>query len=341
MSEFTIPWQSLVDAAPDGLFVVDPGGAVCYANAAALTLLGLPSPDGVAADEWLAHRAAEGQAGLDDSIRQQVLKALTDVGQVRLSLPEAQPAFLLLQTEALEGGGVVGRVRRDYEVEASEIIAVLVHELRLPMTSIMGYARMLATIGVESLNEMQRQFIDTIDRNVKRLDRDLSAVQDMTRVDRRKLKLNMIPQSVADVAAHVLAELQPMIVEKGHRITLDFPTDLPPVQADAERLGQILHILLDNAVKYTPAGGEITLRGRVVDGAVQIDVVDNGPGIPAAEQAQIFSKFFRGEAEHIRAHPGLGLNLYIARGLAEVQGGRLEFESVEGQGSTFSLTLPR
>ncbi len=331
MSEFTIPWQSLVDAAPDGLFVVDPGGAVCYANAAALSLLGLPAPGGMLADEWLA--------GLDDSSRQQALKTIADVGQVRLSLPEAQPAFLLLQTEALEGGGVVGRVRRDYEVEASEIIAILVHELRLPMTSIMGYARMLATIGVESLNEMQRQFIDTIDRNVKRLDRDLSAVQDMTRVDRRKLKLNVMPQSVAEVAAQALAGLEPLIEEKGHHISLDLPADLPPVQADAERLEQILHILLDNAVKYTPTGGEITLQGSVVDGTVQIDVVDNGPGIPVTEQAQIFSKFFRGEAEHIRAHPGLGLNLYIARGLVEMQGGRLWFESVEGQGSTFSLTL--
>lgn len=332
MSEFEIPWRSLVEAAPDGVFVIDAEGQVRYANTAALTLLGLPLPEGASVTQWLAD--------LGDLGSRQLLQTITGRGQTRLYLPDATHKHLLLEAEALNDGGTMVRVRRDYEVEASEIIAILVHELRLPMTSIMGYAKMLRTIGAESLSDMQRQFLDTIDRNVKRLDSDLMAVQDMTRVDRRKIKLNVLSQSVSQTVAQVLGDLEPLIAEKGHTITRDFPDDLPPVQADTERFRQILHILLDNAIKYTPAGGQIMVRARTSNGMVQIDVVDNGLGMSGEEQAQLFTRFFRGEDERVREYPGLGLNLYIARGLAELQGGRFWFESTAGKGSTFSFTLP-
>ncbi len=332
MSTFSIPWQALADSSPDGLFVVTDDGTVAYANQAALTLLGLPAPNDAQVDRWLAD--------LGDLNSRLLLKTLAEHGHTRLFLPDAAHRHLYVEAIPLPGGGTLARVRRDYEVEASEIIAILVHELRLPMTSIMGYAKMLATVGAESLSDMQRQFLDTIDRNVRRLDSDLTAVQDMTRVDRRKINLKPNHQSVSDTVAAVLHALQPLIDEKGHQVTLDLPADLPLVWADAERLRQVLHILLDNAVKYTPAGGQITVRGRSQEGQVQVDVCDNGPGIPPEEEALVGTKFFRGESEAVRAYPGLGLNLYVARGLVELQGGRLWFESRPGEGCTFSFTLP-
>lgn len=333
MSKFEIPWQTLIDSAPDGWCVLDADGAVRYANAAALSLLGLPSPDGTTVSDWLA--------GLGETSRDLLLRTWEQGGQVRLHLPHAEHKHLVFEAEQLTGGeGMLGRVRRDYEVEASETIAITVHELRIPMTSILGYAKMLLTTGGESLSDAQRQFLNTINRNVERLNRDLAAVQDMTRVDRAKVRLTRGPQFPARVAAQVLDELRPLVQEKGHHVTLDFPEGLPPVQADAERLEQILRILLDNALKYTPPNGQIRLQGRVAGDGVQIDVIDNGLGIPAAEQDRVFSKFFRGEAEQIRAYPGLGLNLHIARGLVTLQGGQLRFSSTPGQGSTFSFTLP-
>jgi signal transduction histidine kinase len=231
-------------------------------------------------------------------------------------------------------------VRRDYEVEASEVVAITAHELRIPMTSIMGYAKMMMTIGAESLSDMQKQFLETIDRNVKRLNSDLLMVQDMTRVDRDRVKLAFAPKAPSNVATEVLEDLATLIEEKGHQVTLDLPNELPAVRADAERFRQILHILLDNALKYTPEGGEICINGHVTDGMVQIDVTDDGLGILPDEQEKIFTKFFRGEDERIRDYPGLGLNLYIARGLARLQGGQLWFKSRAGKGSTFSFTLP-
>jgi signal transduction histidine kinase len=332
-TDFEISWQSLVEAAPDGVCVVDARGTVRYANPAALDLLGLKAPDGALAAEWLAD--------LDDPNCDLLLKAIADRGQMRFVLPKGAHKHLFLAAEPLEDtDDTLIRVRRDYEVEGAETTAILVHDLRLPMTSIMGYSKMLLTVGAESLNDTQRQFLDTIERNVQRLESNLSAAQDMTRIDRGRINLTLDAQSPASVAAQVLDEFQPSVAEKGHKVDFEFADDLPPVQADLERLKQILRILLDNAVKYTPSGGEIRLRGRVAGEMVQIDIQDNGLGIDLAEQGQIFSKFFRGEDERIREYHGLGLSLYIARGLTQLQGGRLWFESTPGQGSTFSFTLP-
>jgi signal transduction histidine kinase len=332
MSKFDIPWQALIDAAPDGVFVLDADDTVQYANAATLTLLDLPAPDGTPLVEWLYD--------LGDLSRHLLLKTIQERGQVRIHLPDAKHPFLHIEAESLEGGGVLCRVCRDHVGEAAETVAHIVHELRLPMTSIMGYAKMMMTIGAESLNDMQRQFLETIDRNVRRLDSDLLAVHDMTRVDRGIVKLSLAPRSPNVAAEQVLREFRALVEEKGHQVTLNLPEELPKVRADGDRFKQVFRILLDNALKYTPAGSQINLHGHVADGMVQIDVSDNGPGMPAADQEQVFEKFFRGEGEQIREHSGLGLNLYIARGMVELQGGRLWFESTQGQGSTFSFTLP-
>jgi signal transduction histidine kinase len=333
MSKFDIPWQALIDTSPDGVFVLDADETVQYANAATLTLLDLPVPAGTPVFEWLDN--------LGDLSRHLLLKTIRERDQVRIHLPDAQHPFLRIQAESLEGeGAVLCRVSRDHIGEAAETIAHIVHELRLPMTSIMGYAKMMMTIGAESLNDMQRQFLETIDRNVKRLDSNLLAVHDMTRVDRGVVKLSLAPRSPNVAAEQVLKEFRTLVEEKGHQVTLDLPEELPKVRADGDRFKQVFRILLENALKYAPAGSQINLRGHVADGMLQVDVSDNGLGMPAVDQEQVFEKFFRGEGEQIREHSGLGLNLYIARGMVELQGGRLWFESTQGQGSTFSFTLP-
>lgn len=333
MSKLDIPWQMMIDSAPDGLFVLDADDAVQYANTAALTLLGLTAPDGAPVFEWMDD--------LGDLGRHLIRKTIQERGQTGLYLPDAEYKFLLFQAESLPGAeGALCRVRHDHKVEAAEDIAHIVHELRLPMTSIMGYAKMMMTIGAESLNDMQRQFLEVIDRNVKRLDSNLLAVHDMTRVDRSVVKLAPGPRSLSVAVEQELEEFRSLVEEKGHQVTLDVPDDLPNVQSDPDRLTQSIHILLDNALKYTPSGGQISVRGRAADGMVQIDVVDSGVGISGDDQERMFEKFFRSETALVREYPGLGLNLYIARGMVELQGGQLWFESTEGEGSTFSFTLP-
>ncbi len=332
-AQFDIPWQKLIDNDPNGVCILDATGTVRYANAAALALLSLEAPNGAPAADWFAD--------LGDLNRDLVLKTIKQYGEVRLHRPEAEIKYLVFAAEPLaEGSGILCRIHRDDEVEAAETMAILIHDLRLPLTSIMGYAKMLLTIDAESLSDMQSQFLNTIDRNVQRLEHNLSAVQDMTRIDRGKINLTLTCISPVDAGTQVLDELTGLVEEKGHDVTCDFPDDLPPVYADAERFRQTLRILLENAAKYTPPGGKIGLCGHETGDLVQIDLTDNGPGIPFAEQKKIFSKFFRGEDEKIREYHGLGLNLYIARGITLLQNGQLWFESTPGTGSKFSLTLP-
>jgi signal transduction histidine kinase len=333
MSRIEIPWQQLVETAREGVCVVDGQGAVQYANPAACSLLGLAAPAGTPLAEWLL--------GLHEGHRSALLQLFRDGGQIWLDGVGTQRNYLRCEAEWWEDAGVtVGRIYRDYEVESAHTVGIMIHELRLPMTSIMGYAKMLLSIDAEGLTDLQRQFLDTINRNVERLNRDLSAMQEMSRLERRKLNLTPLPQSVAVAVRQVLEEFESLIEARGHQVALDFPPDLPPVWVDPERLRQVLRILLDNACKYTPANGKVQVAGRSRDRMVQIDVRDNGLGIPAAEQRKVFTRFFRGEADAIREHTGLGLGLYIARGLVALHGGELWFESTRGQGSTFSFTLP-
>ena len=333
MSKLEISWQALIDTSLDGLFVLDADEKVQYANAAALTLLGLPAPAGASVLEWLDK--------LGVMSRHLLHKTIQERGQVQLYLPDTEYESLSFQAEALPGGeGILCHVRRDHLADGAETLAHIVHELRLPLTSLMGYTKMLMTIGAESLNDMQRQFLETIDRNVKRLDGNLLSIHDMTRVDRGIVQLTPGPRTPAVAAEQVLKDFESLVEEKGHQITLEIAGDLPKVKTDAERFEQILHTLLDNALKYTPAGGKISLQGHVSDGMVQIDVVDNGLGLSEVEKEKVFEKFFRGESGLVREYTGLGLSLYIARGIAEFQGGQLWFKSIEGQGSTFSFTLP-
>jgi signal transduction histidine kinase len=335
MDNQSIPWQALVEAAPEGTVILDAEGAVRYANPAALALLGLAPPAGQPIEDWLADLGA--------NMREALLEAIEKASQVRFYDPDAEQKFLLFAADPLpgQGAGMLVRVQRDYEVEASDLIAITAHELRIPMTSIMGYAKMLLTVGAESLNDMQRQFVDTINRNVERLNVELVAVQDMTRVDRGRIRLELEPQRVTGVLREVLAEFDELVEEKGHQVDLSGVLDgLPAVRADSNRFKQILRILLDNALRYTPPGGRIVVSVHLVGGSVQIDVADNGPGIPQLEQPKIFSRFFRGEDDAIREHPGLGLGLYIAKGLTELQGGEFGFETEEGAGSTFRFSLP-
>jgi signal transduction histidine kinase len=337
MSESEIPWKQLIDSAPGGVCVLDSDGIVRYANAAALALLRLPVPQDTPAADWFAP--------LDQVHRDRILSVIEKGGQVRLTLPRAEHPHLNLEARAVgpieaASHSTILRVARDFEVEAADTIAVMVHELRLPMTSILGYAKMLLAVDAAGLSDTQRQFLETINRNVERLNRDLSAVQTMTRLDRGKINLSRSRQHPHKVAARALTELQPLIQEKGHHVTFAFPDDLPAVAADAGHLEQVILILLDNAVKYTPPEGQIKFDARRTGNHVQIDIVDNGIGIPPADRGQIFSRFFRGDAEQIRQYTGLGLNLYIARRFTELQGGKLWFDSTPGRGSTFSLKLP-
>ncbi len=234
-------------------------------------------------------------------------------------------------------------------VAKSEFVSFVSHELKNPMTSIKGYTELLAAGAVGPINEAQANFLTTIRSNVDRMSTLVSDLNDVSRIEANRMRLDFKAQMVSDVVDETVRSLHKQIEDKGQTLKLNLPTDLPPVWADRTRLGQVLINLVSNAYKYTTQGGTITVAAEVCDNqwdpagarrVVHILVQDTGIGISPEDQKKIFQKFFRSEDPKTREAPGTGLGLNITRSLVELQGGKIWFESEFRIGTTFHITIP-
>jgi len=227
----------------------------------------------------------------------------------------------------------------------TEFMGVASHELKIPMTSIKGYARMMEMVGGDTLSEQQKGFLGIITANVDRMNRLVADLLDVSRIEAGRIELEMGAVSVKDVIAEVLASVDAQIKEKDLQLLTDIPLDIPTVWADYGRLVQIMTNLVSNAYKYTPEGGRIKVEAKRINGgdegqSLSISVNDSGFGISEEDQQELFTKFFRASDQNIRDVPGTGLGLSITKSMIEMHGGKLWFNSALGQGSTFGFDLP-
>jgi len=231
----------------------------------------------------------------------------------------------------------------------SEFVSIVAHELKNPMTSIKGYAELLAGGAVGPINENQANFLNTIRANVQRMSALVSDLNDNAKIEAGQLRLDYKPVKVDDVVDEVIRSTKRQIEEKKQVIELHLPELLPNIWADNTRVGQVLTNLVSNAHKYTPEGGKVLLGAEATQNqwdpagakeVVHIWVKDNGIGISIEDQAKIFSKFFRSDDSKARESPGTGLGLNITRSLVEMQGGRIWFDSEFRKGTTFHFTVP-
>ncbi len=222
----------------------------------------------------------------------------------------------------------------------SDFVSTVSHELRTPMTAIKGYMDNILDGLTGVLTERQSYYLNRVKSNVERLTRMINELLDLSRIEAGKVELNLGDVRMREFISDIVEGFQPMAQEKGVTLRTHQPDDLPTIRGDRDKLHQVLTNLIQNAIKFTPPGGEVEVESqRWDDGYLQVGVIDTGSGIPSHELDKVFEKFYRGESGS-QDDQRWGLGLSIARSLVKLHGGQIWVESTQGQGSRFYFTVP-
>jgi len=330
----------VLEAVGDGVFFVDEDGVVRFWNHAAELVSGRTRDDviGRAAAEVFADWA---------TVAKEIPVSEGGEPARPVTVPvEAEGGELWLSFVAVRSPGGVVYTFRDLTVERgldaakSDFIATVSHELRTPMTAVLGAAKTLLRTDIALTPERRQQLLEMIGAQGTRLTQITEEVLLANRLDRGDLRFDSERVDVADLVGSAVEAMREQLPEA---VSLTARTDANGVAAlgDRDRIEQVLVNLIDNAVKYSPDGGEVVVRLVPSASSVRVEVADDGIGIAPAEQEAVFEKFYRGDPQHRAVPSGTGLGLYICRELVRRMGGTIGVRSKPGEGSTFFFDLPR
>jgi PAS domain S-box-containing protein len=218
--------------------------------------------------------------------------------------------------------------------------SIAAHELKTPLTSLLGQVQLLQRRGERegTLNERDRRTVGVVAEQATRLNRMVTALLDISRIELGRLSIERAPLDLVALARRVVDEIRPTLTQ--HTLECVAPGGPIPIAGDALRLEQVLQNLIGNAVKYSPAGGVVSVRVDQRATHARVTVHDRGIGIPPAALPQLFQRFYRASNADERHFPGLGIGLYVVKEIVELHGGAVSVESEEGQGSAFTIELP-
>ena len=319
----------------DGVMLVDSHGVVQFVNLAQSERLGLPH------DRILGRRLIELLP--DYEVYEAVRRCLATDREERLAV-ETRPGKRLLNVSVAPVGGrrcaIVLQDRtelRRLERVRREFVANMSHELRTPLATLKLLSETLSLDGGGD-PEVTHDYLGRIEVEVDRLAQMVDELGELSLIETGQVALERTAVPVSVLAHRAVERLDAQAARAGATVIVDIPDGLPDVYGDERRLERVLVNLLHNAIKFTPPGGSIGVSGVEDDGVVVVSVHDTGPGIAADDLERIFERFYK--VDKSRSGVGTGLGLAIARHTVELHGGRIWATSVEGQGSTFSFTLP-
>jgi signal transduction histidine kinase len=252
--------------------------------------------------------------------------------------------WLAISLSRFEGGRVVtlrdATAEHTLERARADFVTTASHELRTPLTAVYGSVRTLIS-REDALDESQRaRLLRMIEQESEHLAQIVDQLLVTAQIDRGRLRMEERDCDITELCTSVIEAAEARKPES-IQLGLVAPASTPPLKCDPPKLKQVLVNLVENAIKYSPEGGRIEVRIADTPDRLRIDVQDEGLGIPPSEQARIFEKFYRLDAEMTRGVGGSGLGLYISREIVEQMGGLLSVRSRRGAGSTFTVTLPR
>jgi two-component system, OmpR family, phosphate regulon sensor histidine kinase PhoR len=333
---------AILDAMVEGVIAVDGQEHILLMNERARAMFGLGSARG------------EGKPFLEvirNADLHEIFRGVGEASPVSREVVLTSPAPRILGINAVRLGlagdrtGVVMVLHdvtalRQLERVRTEFVANVSHELRTPLTAIQGYLETLLSGALEE-RENARRFLEIVLRHSERLGRLLNDLTDLSNIELGKVTLRRESVRVAEVVASVLAIMGPRAAQTRVAVTANILAALPAVSADRDRLVQVLINLVDNAVKYTPEGGSVTVTAHDVgDGTIEVVVADTGIGIPPADLPRITERFYRVDKARSRELGGTGLGLAIVKHLVVAHGGELRIESEPERGTTVRFTLP-
>ncbi len=331
----------ILDGMKEGVLVLDRGDHILLMNPALREMLLLGASDvGKLLIESVRH------AELHDVVERARARNTTVTGE--LDLPGIKPRRLLIHATALAGeaGGVlavfvdVTDLRR-LESLRRDFVANVSHELRTPVTAVRSAAETLRDSALKDPDpKAAERFADIIIRNSERLQNLIEDLLELSRLESNEFKLKREKIDLPVVAGLVLSLFRERAERKGIQLLTEIPSGVQAVETDQRALEQVLSNLVDNAVKYCPAGSSVKLRAANGDGSVRLTVEDTGPGISEAHLPRLFERFYRVDAGRSRDVGGTGLGLSIVKHMVEAMGGDVTVRSTVGKGSAFEVRLP-
>jgi signal transduction histidine kinase len=222
----------------------------------------------------------------------------------------------------------------------ANFVANISHELRTPMTHIIGYLDLMADNTFGSLSDQQHEALETIQRASQRLHDLIEDLIQFSDTTHGGISLNLQPMSLRDSIQEVMSRLLAKAQHGKVHIDIQLPSELPPVRADHRKITWVISQLMDNGIKFTPSGGTVTIRAGLAAERVWVTVVDTGIGIPAARMKELFEPFHQLDGSATRRQGGTGMGLSLCRQIVEAHGSEMTVQSTEGKGSTFLFDLP-
>jgi signal transduction histidine kinase/HAMP domain-containing protein len=330
--------EAILNSTPDPVIVTDHRDRLLLANFAAASALG--------AGVEHTQSGVETEKVIKLKPLLNLLQGTTTGKQSAEIVLGDKRTYLATASSVMVDGRQVGRVCimrdvthfKELDSMKSEFVATVSHDLRSPLTLMRGYATMLDTVG--ELNEQQQGYVKKIVTGVENMSRLVNNLLDLGRIE-IGVGLQVENVSVLDIIERVTSALQLQATQKNIALTVELPKDMPhAVEADQALLHQAVYNLTENAIKYTPENGRVTLRTLSQADYLIFAIEDTGYGIPADDLPHLFEKFYRGKQRETRAQTGSGLGLAIVQSIAENHRGRVWVESEVGKGSTFYLQVP-